>query len=264
MRLSERRALLAVALPGLLVALAGCDIVTADLRHTETAEWRKTYQLDPGGRVEISNVNGTIEVESGTGNTVEVVAIKSARGGSQDDAKRALERVEIADESTPSSVKVQTRTQRSGAWFSSSPSVKYRVRVPAGARMEFETVNGGVELRGVSGEITAETTNGGITARDVAGTIVASTTNGGVDVDLARLDERGARLECTNGGVRLRLPPDARASITATVANGGIDTGGLQLEASESSRRRLEARLNGGGPSIRLEAVNGGIRIGPR
>jgi hypothetical protein len=48
------------------------------------------------------------------------------------------------------------------------------------------------------------------------------------------------------------------------VANGGIDTNGLPLDATESSRRRLEARLNGGGPAIRIEGTNGGIRLASR
>ena len=52
--------------------------------------------------------------------------------------------------------------------------------------------------------------------------------------------------EIYNGGISLRLPGDARATISASVANGGIDTGGLSLETTDSSRRRLEARLNGG------------------
>jgi DUF4097 and DUF4098 domain-containing protein YvlB len=130
--------------------------------------------------------------------------------------------------------------------------------------MKFSTVNGGVELRNISGEISAETTNGGITAREVSGSIDASTTNGGISVDLTQLGERGAKLECTNGGIKLRLPSDAKASISASVANGGIDTTGLQLDTTSSSRRRLEARLNGGGPPISIEGVNGGIEIGAR
>jgi hypothetical protein len=32
----------------------------------------------------------------------------------------------------------------------------------------------------------------------------------------------------------------------------------------ESSKRRLEARLNGGGPQIELSGTNGGIRIASR
>ena len=125
--------------------------------------------------------------------------------------------------------------------------VAYTVRMPAGAEAKFTTVNGGVDVTGLSGRVTAETTNGGVTARDIAGTIEASTTNGGVEVDLARLGEGGAKLECTNGGIKLRLPADSKATISASVTNGGIDLGGLSVETSQMSRRRVEGRLNGGG-----------------
>jgi DUF4097 and DUF4098 domain-containing protein YvlB len=249
----------------LLAAASGCDVVTADLKHSETAEWRKTYELAPNGRVEINNVNGKIAVEPSAGNSVEVVAVKTARAASSETAKQALERVEIEDQSSREAVRVSTKIARTSGWMHrGGVSVSYTVRVPANAEVKFTTVNGGVELTGLGGAVTAETTNGGIVARNVSGAIVAGTTNGGVDVDLARVAEGGARLECTNGGIKLRLPQDARASISASVTNGGIDTGGLRLETTESSRRRLVGRLNGGGPSIRIEGTNGGITINSR
>ena len=43
-----RRSVIAL-LPVLLVAVSGCDIVTADFKSQETAEWRKTYQFRPAG-----------------------------------------------------------------------------------------------------------------------------------------------------------------------------------------------------------------------
>ena len=76
MMLSMRRRLLpALMMPLLLASMAGCDIVTADLRSEETAQWHKTYQLDANGRVEIGNINGKIEVEPSTGSTVDVTAV---------------------------------------------------------------------------------------------------------------------------------------------------------------------------------------------
>jgi DUF4097 and DUF4098 domain-containing protein YvlB len=138
------------------------------------------------------------------------------------------------------------------------------VKVPASADVRFSTVNGGIDLLGLTGRVNAETTNGGIRAREVGGPIEASTTNGGVDVELTRVADAGVKLECTNGGIKLRLPGNARASISASVTNGGIDADGLSLETSESTRRRLEARLNGGGPVVRLSGTNGGIRIASR
>jgi hypothetical protein len=242
----------------------GCDIVTADRRHQETAEWRKSYELGAGGRLEVGNTNGQIQVEPASGNTVEVVAVKTARGHSPEDAKRALERVEIVENSSPAGIRIETRHHRGSGWFNSGAHVRYTIRLPNGVNAKFSTTNGGVELRGVSGTIEAESTNGGIVAREVGGSFAAATTNGGIDVDMTQLGDGGARFECTNGGIRLRLPADAKASISATVTNGGIDTGGLPLETIESSRRKLEARLNGGGPPVRLACTNGGLSIRAR
>jgi DUF4097 and DUF4098 domain-containing protein YvlB len=142
--------------------------------------------------------------------------------------------------------------------------VRYTVKVPAAAEVDFTTVNGGIEVTGLTGRIKTETTNGGIVGRDIGGPIEANTTNGGVEVDVTRIAEHGVRLGCTNGGIKLRLPSDARATISASVTNGGISADGLSLETTESSRRRLEGRLNGGGPPIRLEGTNGGINIASR
>ena len=257
----------AVLLPLLLVASAGCDIAMADHKEKETAEWKKTFQLQPGGRVEIGNINGRIEVRPGEGNAVEVIARKTASGPSRESAKEALGRIEIVDESTPTLVKVETKLQRNsgGLFGGGSLQVEYIVRVPAGVELHASTVNGGVEIEGVTGKVHAEATNGGIRARDISGQIEATTTNGGVDVDLARLSDAGVKLECTNGGIKLRLPADSKASISARITNGGIETSGLSLESSgEQSRRRLDGRLNGGGARIDLEGTNGGIRISAR
>jgi hypothetical protein len=265
MKTASTRLPLALVLPVLLAATSGCDIVTAGLNARETAEWRKTYPLQAGGRVEITNVNGLIEVTPSSGNTVEVVALKSARAESADAAKQALARIEILEEVSPAEIKLETRMPRGGGFFQrGSAEVRYTVRVPASAEVEFTTTNGGIEMSGIKGRATLTTTNGGIRAREVGGAIVASTTNGGVDVEVTAVDESGVKLGCTNGGIRLRLPPDAKASIRASVTNGGIDADGLNLQTTESSRRRLEGDLNGGGPRIQLEGTNGGIRISAR
>ena len=262
--LTRRARAVALVLPLLVVASAGCDIAMSDFREKQTAEWRKTYELQPGGRVEISNVNGKIDVEPASGNTVEVVAVKSARAASIEAAKAALERIEIQETISPTDIRIQTRMQRGGLFSGGNLQVEYTVRVPAGADVKFSTVNGAIEIAGLKGHINAETVNGGVKAREIAGPIEASTTNGGVEVDLTQLAEPGVRLGCTNGGIRLRLPGDAKATISARITNGGIDASGLQLDTTESSRRRLDGRMNGGGTRVDIEGTNGGIRISTR
>ncbi len=256
-----------LCLPLLFAASAGCDIAMADFKDQETAEWRKTFELQPGGRVEVSNVNGKIDVVTGQGNTVEIVAQKTGRAGSKEAAKEALDRIQITDSVAGGVIKVETKLDRtSGGMFDhSSRQVQYTVRVPAGAELKVTTVNGGVEIAGVSGRIHAEATNGGIKARDIGGAIEATTTNGGVEVDLTSVSADGVKLECTNGGIELRVPADAKASISARITNGGIETSGLNLQnRGEATKRRMDGDLNGGGPRISLEGTNGGISIRAR
>lgn len=258
----------AALLPILLLISAGCDIAMADYREQETAEWRKSYELQPGGRVEVSNVNGKIQVLPSEGNTVEVFAKKIGKASSKDLAKQAMDRIQIVDSSSGDVIKVETKVDRSngGGLFSHSQAqVEYTVRVPARADVKVTTVNGGVEVEGITGRVDAESTNGAVVARDVSGQIEASTTNGGVDVQLAAVPEGGVKLECTNGGIELSLPSDAKATISARVSNGGIDAEGLNITTrGESSRRRLDGDLNGGGPRIEIEGTNGGISIRAR
>jgi DUF4097 and DUF4098 domain-containing protein YvlB len=250
-----------------VLATTACDIVTADLRSEETAQWHKTFALDASGRVEIVNVNGKIRVEPSEGNTVEVTATKRARAASPEQAKAALERASIVETVATGSVKVETRIARlQGITMNGGNlQVEYMVKVPAGAEVRLTTVNGGIELAGLKGRVTAETTNGGVEARSVTGQLHATTTNGGLDIDLATLAEGGVRLECTNGGIKVRLPRDARATISARITNGGISAGDLPLDLTgENTRRRLEGRLNGGGPRLQIEGTNGGITLSGR
>jgi DUF4097 and DUF4098 domain-containing protein YvlB len=269
MMLSVRRRLLpALVLPLLIGALAGCDIVHGGLGSSEeTAQWHKTYQLDVNGRLEINNVNGKIQVEPSAGNTVDVTAVKKARAGSPEAAKAALERASIVEDVSSGRIRLDTKVARlEGVMINAGNlQVEYLVKVPAGAEVKVTTVNGGIEVTGLNGRITAETTNGGVTTHDVGGQLDASTTNGGLDIDMARVPEGGVKLSFTNGGLTMRMPRDSKANITASISNGGISAGDLPIETTgDNNRRRLEGRLNGGGARIQIDGVNGGISLSGR
>jgi DUF4097 and DUF4098 domain-containing protein YvlB len=262
-----RRLAPAVAIALLAFASTACDIVTADLRSEESTNWQKSYPLDASGRLEISNVNGRIRVEPSSGNTVDVTATKKARGATPEQAKAALERATIVETVSAGSVKLETKIARMTGIVMNGGNlqVEYVVKVPPGAEVRLVTVNGGIEIAGLKGRVYAETTNGGVEARSLTGELHASTTNGGLDIDMAAVPEGGVKLECTNGGIKVRLPRDARATISASITNGGISSGDLPIDVSgESNRRRLEGRMNGGGPRVRIEGTNGGITLTAR
>src|SRR5258708_30372870 len=158
----------------------------------------------------MNDVNGKIAGEPSPGNTVDVTAIKRGRGSSPDAAKAALDRVTIVEDVSPSRIRIDTKWPNlSGMMFNGgSVQVEYRVKVPAGAEVKFTTVNGGIDITGLQGRITAETTNGGVTTHDVGGQLEASTTNGGLNIDMSPRPEGGVKNDLTHR--RPPLPPPPR------------------------------------------------------
>jgi DUF4097 and DUF4098 domain-containing protein YvlB len=70
-------------------------------------------------------------------------------------------------------------------------------------------------------------------------------------------------LASVNGGIRVRVPEDTKADVSARCTNGRVNVSDLSFDADgEPSRRHVEGRLNGGGGRIELSTVNGGVTLG--
>ncbi len=246
------------------VGLAGCEHVIGGGVGvvSATSECTRTYQLDEGGEVGVTNIKGRIAVEPSEGATVEVHAERTGKGMSQEAAEAALAQLEIEEDVSSDHVRLQTRTSDAGFMGMGGGEVDYTLRVPVNAQVRLRSVNGRIRVAGIHGRVEAETTNGRINGEGLSGAVDASATNGRVEMDMDAVAEGGIRIETTNGRIRLLVPQAAQANISARLGNGSIETSGLSLPPDgESGRRRLESALNGGGPEIELRTANGSITI---
>ena len=257
------RALAALPLVAALSLTAACDIALSGAREEATETVTRSFPLSAGGTLDIATTNGRIEIVGGTGSTVEVKAVKVAKAATKEGAEDLLKKLQIKEEVTADLVKL--RAERDGGkggptltGWGTSAEVRYYVKVPANTKVVLNTTNGQIEVENVTASAQMETVNGQINARGLGGDIKASTVNGGVDIALAAVTG-DVSVETTNGGVTVRLPGDAKALLLGRTTNGGLSVDGLQVEEVERSRRRLEARLNGGGRRIEAETTNGGI-----
>ena len=260
-RFAAHAAVVIVAAAG----LSACDVVVNSVhggREQAQQTWTRTYTLaGADATVEVVNVNGTFDVEAVDGNTLEIKAVLVARGATEEDAKKTLAKVEMAEEADASRVRLQAKYPRELG--RQGIEVNYTIRAPHSARVAIESVNGRVKVTGVFAGLKAETTNGSVSGDALGNTVVATTTNGEIKVRMASMGGDGVTLETTNGGIDLKLPADAKATLSARCVNGGIRVADIPFEKSgEGSRRKLDGTINGGGAAVRLETVNGGIRVG--
>jgi DUF4097 and DUF4098 domain-containing protein YvlB len=217
----------------------------------------ETRELEPGGRFELENVNGRVHVATWTEPRVRIEADKAAS------SRSALRNLRIDIDGEGSRVKVRTRHSR-GSWLfgGGGGKVDYRITVPAGARVSVETVNGRVEIEGVTGDLRAATTNGGVEISGASGVVVATSVNGSINTGYGTLTGEGDhRFSTVNGSITVLVPEGTGGRLEAQTVNGSVDSD-LRLESSErATRRRLVGRLGQGRGSLKLETVNGSIRL---
>lgn len=250
------------ALVAVILPLAACDVAFQGMNASATDEWKKTYTLAPGGQLQLTNVNGGIDVTpSADASTVEVVAVRRVRASTEQAAKEQLKTLQITDRATPSEIAIEVTRAPEGMPFGHpSREVKFTVKVPKNTTVKVSTRNGSVHIAGLAGSVKVETTNGEITGENLAGPVDAGTTNGGINLQVAAVAPDGIRLDTTNGEIALRVPSDTKATLSAKWAHGSFEASGLKPEGG-TERRRYEGKLNGGGSRIEMSTVNGQIRI---
>ncbi len=236
-------------------------LATGSLFASVTAEETFSFKLNDGGRFSISNVNGSITVTGGNGDSVEIIAIKKA------DNQKDLDGIKIKTSNTPDEIVVETDLGESKHWFShgnNSGSVNYEVIVPFGTRLDsVETVNGSVNISGVSGKVAAESVNGSLVISDLMGDVELSTVNGSIEAGFAMLGgQQRVKVETVNGRVTLNLPEDADVEISADTLNGGINASDFGLETDKGFvGSDLNGKIGSGGARLNIDTVNGAIKI---
>ena len=243
-----------------LAAVSACNLhFSTGVEAKDT--WTRSYSVKPGATVELRETNGRILVEAVEGDRVDVVATRVAKGPSDEAAKAALASFTIAESATPDRVAIDSTATDGSLSFRLSKRVDYDVKMPRSGNLTVKTTNGEITVRAIAGFVKVETVNGDIELTGLERGADVSAINGRVRLELASVGENGIRCKTTNGQIIVTLPSGAKATLAARVTNGVVHTENLAIQATEESRRRLDATIGGGGPEIRLDTTNGEIRI---
>lgn len=219
-------------------------------RHCETRE----YTLRSTGNLTVSSSpNGGVAIRVWNRSDVRVIAKIQTHAPSIDEARSIAGELSIT--ASPGEIRTDgPRFRDRRGW-----AVSYEIWAPAATGATLSTVNGGLSVEGLTGDLRLQTTNGGITLAAVSGAVHARSTNGGIEVEIAR-GGKVVDLETTNGGIQVMVPDGVGAEINAMTTNGGIDFE-FPVQVQGRIRRNLTATIGGGGPTYRVKTTNGGISI---
>jgi len=244
----------------LLILALGAD--ASDHRGAFTEEFHQTYTLAADGRVELDNINGAVHISTWDRNEVKVDAVKSA------DSKERLDDARIDVDASKERVSIRTKYRDHDLTFNmgshnNPPSVEYTLTVPRTARLdEIKLINGSLDVTGPATEVRASCINGRLDAHNLSGRSELSTINGTLNARFDQLPASSVELESVNGSVELTIPSDSKAEIEASTVSGGIENDfGLHVNNHKFVGHDLRGELGSGGPRIKLQDVNGRIKI---
>jgi hypothetical protein len=108
------------------------------------------------------------------------------------------------------------------------------------------------------GDVKAETGSGNIELRNLRGGLRATTGSG--EIKTAGTPTNSWHLETGSGNVEF-WAGDAALTLDASSGSGSIRTDREMLTQGSSDRHHITGKLNGGGPTVRIETGSGDIRV---
>ena len=238
------------------------DVVGAsnDSQGDVQDETTKSFQLQPGARLEVSDINGSVEVQTSDTNATEVYVRRTAN------SKEALARREMVIEETPHGLMVRARTSRKLGFFEHlwgrNPSEEVTIKAPRQISLSLKGINGKVTTGDVDGTVEARGINGRVQLGQATDLAEIGGINGNVSVGISQLGERGARLSGVNGNIELRLASSVNADFAAHGMNGRVrsDIPEVTVEKDDHGSN-YSARIGKGGAPITVSGINGNVRL---
>jgi hypothetical protein len=260
----------------------------SDMPVREQETIRKTFAVTAVGghrSLEIDNVFGSIELLGASSDQVQVTVNKSIRALSKEKLEQARKEVTLDITQQADSLRLYVngpfRCQcRDRASFHDEEGyvvkMDFQLQVPRDIDINAKTVNEGrLVIRNINGKFLVRNVNGDIEMDHLAGSGTARTVNGPVKVSFLQNPREESEFRTVNGNIELHFANDLSADFRLKTFNGGIysdfQVSALPRQAIQEERhggkvifradRYSGARIGSGGPEIKVENLNGDIRI---
>jgi DUF4097 and DUF4098 domain-containing protein YvlB len=241
----------------------------------QTSDFRWSERIDAGRTVKVSNVNGTVTLRAGSGDRVEVTAVKRWRRGDPTSVKiyaakengdvRVCPLFEDQDDCNDHGRRSDTRQRDRTDGRDNDVEIDFTVLVPRGVNVVGATVNGPVSITGATESVDAATVNGDVTVESGRGRLTATTVSGTVH---AIVLTRPTDMEFTtvNGNVIAELAANIGVDVEMTTVNGNLRTDyDVVVRNGRWNPFNLAAHIGpAGGPRMKLTTVNGNAELKKR
>lgn len=252
----------------------------------------QSLELSSPARLRVSNIRGSVHINSTAGNLIQVKAVKHTHTGNPDHTQIQIE------QAPDGSITVAARWDRARFFdgFDRPCKVDFFIQTPLNCALRVKTVSSSLSVEGITGSFNLKTVSGPLNVNDLAGELLIETVSGRlagrqlrgpatvksvsgkIDIhhaDLPRLSASTVsgrmhiqtpltagpyHLKSVSGDLKLIAPPDTACTVRAKSMSGRFKTS-LPATRSQVRRRRWDVDLAGGGPELHMSSVSGNLYL---
>ena len=261
--------------------LAGTAHSAAPVTTEKT--WTESYAvMTSSPRLVVSNIWGNVKVRTGDSGEISVSVVEIRSAPDQARFERSLDtiKLDINADSNGLSLVVgdpEERWHRMDGCDGCRVDYQFDIQVPPGAVLDVGTVMDGlVDIRGVTGTVSASNVNGPITISELSDCEIIESVNGRVELQYSQAPVHDCSIETINGDITLDVPTETGIDVALDLFNGDVAS---ELEVSPFSlpatmehivenghnQYRIQqlsgVRIGAGGPTYSIASMNGDVRI---
>lgn len=221
----------------------------------EREELRQSFTLQVGARVELTDIDGPVQIDTVEGQTGEVI-IRSYSAG-QNPRKLTFEQTSVS-----LTIRGADAKQRDRLDAFDRTSHQIRLTLPRRANLTLTNVANSVRVGELDGTVKLTNVSGRVGLAQVAGSAELSNVAGTVSLTVERLGGRGVSLSNVAGSVSLRFVGDVNAELQTSNITGKVyvELPDVAVQG-EMSRTDFRAKIGAGGAPIRVSNVTGTVRL---
>lgn len=272
-----------------IIFLIAFTLFAYDFPVREKEDIQKTLKFSKTAKekyLELENVNGSIKVVGYEGDEVKLAAHRTIEAQSKQKAEEAKEKekLEISEEDNLIKIYIDTPYRRKDGsinykgpkYYGYKVTFDFELKVPYETNIDLETINNGdIYVENVGGNFDVNNINGGVEMREVSGSGKAYALNEDLEVVYSKNPTSDCYFGSLNGDVKVTFLDGLSADFRLKTFNGEAYTDfdvthipdvATAKESKKSkyiykTNKRTRVRVGKGGPEIEFDGFNGDIKI---
>lgn len=217
-------------------------------------EIRETYQLSPNANIEVTGIEGSVEVETTDDNTAKIHFVRYARTQTDYDCET------IVIQHTPTKLVVRHQTKAEKQCRVTQAREEMKLVVPRSANLSFNRIQGNFTTDKTDGFLQLKNIEGSVKAAEVRAAEIASVESG-VSLNIVRLNSQGVSISDVEGTVELAIADNLNADLRVGGVSENFEVYDVTSQTSELRRKGFRLQLGTGGANISISGIEGSVRV---